>query len=174
MHDLVQIENCFLLNVNVYALERKEQAVAKIVQQSPHLFSSTINLNLYENHFSYIKSMQMYTGRYVCPRCSKIWTENKNYHRHIHTCEFEVKHKYIGGVYHTPLTIFERLDEVGIHVSEEDHYFSFRATFDFEAYFQREIFLREQICCSEMQNMSLDFKHSQLCSWISKAFAHYQ
>ena len=46
-----------------------------------------------------------------------------------------MKHKYVGGVYHTPLTIFERLDEVGIHVPEEDRYFPFRATFDFEAYF---------------------------------------
>ena len=42
-----------------------EQAVARILRRSRHLFSSTINLNLYENHFSYIKSMQMYTGRYV-------------------------------------------------------------------------------------------------------------
>ena len=137
LHDLVQIENCFSFNVYVYALEWKEQAVAKIVQRSRHLFSSTINLNLHENHFIYVKSMQMYTGRFVCPRCSEIWTENKNYHRRIRTCEFEVKHKYVGGVYHTPLTIFERLNEVGIHVPEEDHYFPFRAPFDFEAYFSK-------------------------------------
>ena len=42
-----------------------EQAVARILRWSRHLLSSTINLNLYENRFSYIKSMQMYTGRYV-------------------------------------------------------------------------------------------------------------
>ena len=48
-----------------------------------------------------------------------------------------MKHKYVGGVYHTPLTIFERLDEVAIHVPEEDRYFPFRATFDFEAYFSK-------------------------------------
>ena len=65
LHDLVQIETCFSLNVNVYALEWKEQAVARILRRSRHLFSSTINLNLYENRFSYIKSMQMYTERYV-------------------------------------------------------------------------------------------------------------
>ena len=137
MHDLVQIENCFSLNVNVYVFEWKEQSVAKILQRSRHLFSCKINLNLYENHFSYIRSMQLYTGHYVCPRCSKIWTENRHYHRHIRTCEFRVKHKYVGGVYHTPLTIFERLDEVGIYVPEEDRYFPFRATFDFEAYFSK-------------------------------------
>ena len=41
---------------------------------------------------------------------------------------------HVGEVYHTPLSIFERLDEVGIHVLDEDRYFPFRATFDFEAY----------------------------------------
>ena len=41
-----------------------EQAVARILRRSRHLSSSTTNLNLYENRFSYIKSMQMYTGRY--------------------------------------------------------------------------------------------------------------
>ena len=40
LHDLVEIENCFSLNVNVYDLEWKEQAVAKILQRSRHLFSA--------------------------------------------------------------------------------------------------------------------------------------
>ena len=82
----------------------------------------------------------MYTGRYVCPRCYKTWTENKNYNCHLRTCEFEVKHKYIGGFYHSPVTIFESLDEVGIHVPQEGRYFPFRATFDFEAYFSNRNF----------------------------------
>ena len=43
----------------------EEQAVAKILQRSRHLSSCAINLNLHENRYSYIKSMQMYTGRYV-------------------------------------------------------------------------------------------------------------
>ena len=110
LRDLVQIENFFHFNINVYALNWEESAVAKILQRSRHLFSSTINLNLYKNHFSFIHNMQLYTGRYVCPRYSKIWTENNNYHHHIRTCEFQVKHKYVGGVYHTPQTIFEKLD----------------------------------------------------------------
>ena len=155
MHDLVQIENCFSLNVNVYAFEWKEQSVAKILQRSRHLFSSTINLNLYENHFSYIKSMQLYTGHYVCPRCSKIWTENCHYHRHIRTCEFRVKHKYVGGVYHTPLTILkdwmklESMFQRKIVISPSELLLTLKPIF------QREIFLREQICCNGMQSMSL-------------------
>ena len=49
-----------------------------------------------------------------------------------------MKHKYVGGVHYIPLTVFERLDEVGIHVSGKDRYFPFRATFDFEEYFSKK------------------------------------
>ena len=63
--------------------------------------------------------------------------------------------KYVGGVYHAPPTSFESLDELGIHVPEQDCYFPFRATFEFEANFAREIFFWEQICCSRMQSISL-------------------
>ena len=34
-------------------------------------------------------------------------------------------------------TISKRLDEVGSHVPEEDRYFPFRVTFDFETYFSK-------------------------------------
>ena len=34
-----------------------------------------------------------------------------------------MKNKFVGGVYHTPLTILEKFDDVGIHVPEEDCYF---------------------------------------------------
>ena len=33
LHDLVQIENCFSLNVNVYVLEWKEQAVPRFFNE---------------------------------------------------------------------------------------------------------------------------------------------
>jgi len=46
-----------------------------------------------------------------------------------------VNHKFVGEVYYTPLTIFEKLDQIRIHVAEEDRYFPFRATFDLESYF---------------------------------------
>ena len=55
LHDLVQIGYCFLLSVIIYALEWKEQAVAKILQRSRHLFSCATNLNLHENRFTFHK-----------------------------------------------------------------------------------------------------------------------
>ena len=66
-----------------------------------------------------------------------------------------MKHKYAGGIYHPPLTIFERLDEVEIHVPEEDLISPLELLLTLKPIFQREIFLKEQICSSGIQNLSL-------------------
>jgi len=60
LHELSQVENCFQVNINVYSLD--EQADARILQRSRHLYPTTVNFNLYKNHFSYIKDLQLYTG----------------------------------------------------------------------------------------------------------------
>ena len=49
----------------VYALKWTELEIAKVLQRSRHLFFPTINLNVHENHFSCIKSMQLHAGPYV-------------------------------------------------------------------------------------------------------------
>ena len=50
-----------------------------------------------------------------------------------------------------PLTILEKFDDIGIHVREEDCYFPLEIVLTLKLIFQREIFLREQICGSGMQ-----------------------
>ena len=46
--------------------------------------------------------------------------------------------RYPGGAYHVPKTIFEELEDESIVVPEEWRYFPYRATFDFECYFDQE------------------------------------
>jgi hypothetical protein len=41
-------------------------------------------------------------------------------HRHERTCTGDVIYKYPGGVYHTTQTVFERLEDEGIDVPEEN------------------------------------------------------
>ena len=76
-------------------------------------------LNLYENHFSYIKDLAQYSKSFCCSRSGKYWK------------------KYPGGAYHVPKTVFQDLKE-GIIIPEEARYFPYRATFDFQCYFNKE------------------------------------
>ena len=95
-------------------------------------------MNLYEKHFSYIKDLARYSKSFQCSRCGKYCKDMWKCQRHEKTCAGKVQLKYPGGAYHVPKTIFEELEDEGILVPEEARYFPYRATFDFECYFDKE------------------------------------
>ena len=51
------------------------------------------------------------------------------------TCEIKIKRIFPGGVFHVAQTIFQKMQELGINIPEELCFYPFRATFDFECYF---------------------------------------
>jgi len=92
-------------------------------------------LNLYDNHFSYIKNLARYSKSYQCSKCGKMWKKGFRLNRHEQMCEAKTRLKFPGGAYNSPATIFEQLADEGINVSEELRYFKYFATFDFESLF---------------------------------------
>ena len=56
-------------------------------------------------------------------------------HRQERTCEGGVRRVYPGGVYHSIPSVFECLDDENIRVSASLLYYPYRATFDFEYWF---------------------------------------
>ena len=55
--------------------------------------------------------------------------------KHEMTCEGDVRRVYKGGVYHPTPAVLQRLDDEGIHVVDILRFFAYRATFDFECFF---------------------------------------
>ena len=58
--------------------------------------------------------------------------------RHEKTCDGKVNYQFPVGAYHVAKTIFEELEQEENMVPEEERYFPFRATFDFECFFDKE------------------------------------
>ena len=58
--------------------------------------------------------------------------------QHESTCTGDVRRVFPGGVYHPTPSIFERLDDENIRVVESLRYYPYRATFDFECWFDTE------------------------------------
>jgi hypothetical protein len=54
------LEQLFSLNVYVYDLQETEACgiAARLVRRSPYSYQETMNLNLYEDHFSYVSDME--------------------------------------------------------------------------------------------------------------------
>jgi hypothetical protein len=57
-------------------------------------------------------------------------------HRHERTSTGDVIYKYPDGVYHTPQTVLDRLEDEGIDVPAEDRYYPYRATYDIDVMLQ--------------------------------------
>jgi hypothetical protein len=113
LDDLVVLEQVFSLNVYVYDLQETEPGdiAARLVRRSPYKYDDTMNLNLYEQHFSYIKDLRSYSHSYLCSKCDRLWKHVGKLHRHERTCTGDVIYKYPGGAYHTTQTVFDRLED---------------------------------------------------------------
>jgi hypothetical protein len=124
LDDLMVLEQVFSLNVYVYDLQKTEAGdiAARLVRRSSYKYDDTMNLNLYEQHFSYVSNMEKYSHSYLCSKCDRLWKHVGKLHRHERTCTGYAIYKYPGGVYHTAKTVFDRLEDEGIDVPEDRYY----------------------------------------------------
>ena len=141
LDDLHKVESKFKTNVVVYQLVEIDngKTMAELVRRSPAQYQETMYANLHESHYSYIQDIGKYCHSYRCRKCGdSLWKCPWKLLRHERTCEGGIRRVYKGGVYRPPSSIFERLDDEGIIVEDVLRYYPYRATFDFECYFDRD------------------------------------
>ena len=141
LDELDKVETKFKTNVCVYQLVEiaDGKTTAELVRRSLGHYADTMFVNLHESHFSYIRDMKSYSHSYKCSKCeNSLWKYPSLLKRHESTCEGGIRRVYKGGVYRPPASIFERLDDEGITVPEALRVYPFRATFDFECFFDRD------------------------------------
>ena len=56
-------------------------------------------MNVYDNHLSYITDVNMYSHRYVCTRCDKLFSQMQKLKQHQPKCDEAIKYMYPGSVY---------------------------------------------------------------------------
>ena len=132
LFDFVEIEDLFQINIVVYSLN---ETSAQLVHRSREVYKDTMKLNLYENHFSLIHDFEKYCNVYRCVKCDQLWYQNMNYLQHIKHCTVKVTQHYPGGVYRNPKTVFEKLQDIGIHIDPKDRFYPYTTVYDFECYF---------------------------------------
>ena len=140
LDELDEVETTFKTNVFVYKLEEigDGKTTSELVWRSTDKFPDTMYVNIFETHFSYIKDIHMYSRSWRCRNCEQaLWKSSWELYRHERTCEAGVNRIYKGGVYRPPSSVFERLDDEGIVVGDSLRYYPYRATFDFESFFDK-------------------------------------
>ncbi|KAJ8020607.1 hypothetical protein HOLleu_40243 [Holothuria leucospilota] len=110
---------------------------ARLIRRSLNRYEDTMYLNVYGDHFSYIRDVNLYTKSYQCQKCQKLGSDRWQMQRHEATCNgVGVKHSFPGGVYSHPKTVFELLEEEGIYIPPDLRYYPYRAVYDFECCFE--------------------------------------
>ena len=130
INDLPFIERFFKVSVNVYSL--KEDMSCDVIYHS-NLQYQPMHVNLFHNHFSYIKNFNTYAKRYQCLNCDRIFDRANSLSRHINTCNTEIKEFFHGGKYKSDNTLFERLENIGLNVTQEDRFYPYFSCYDYEA-----------------------------------------
>ena len=101
LNELDELEKLSDVNIQVYSLaptqtrgeEEEEEEdtrpdiAATLLRRSHRHYESTLYLNLYEKHFSYIKDLARYSKSFQCSRCGKYWKGANNLRRHEATSD---------------------------------------------------------------------------------------
>ncbi|KAJ8300697.1 hypothetical protein KUTeg_022216 [Tegillarca granosa] len=134
MRELPEFESLFEVNVEVFSLSEDEFVTP--IYKSRGRYQTSLYVNLYENHLSYIKDFKQYAKKVQCNLCLRHFGHYGTFKRHRKTCDNKTKYIYPGKFYRMPLTIFEKLQQFNIHVPEEHRVFPWFICYDFESMFE--------------------------------------
>ena len=129
--DFPAFEILFFVNLEVYNLT--EDGFAHSVYKSRGQHGSTMYVNLYQNHLSYIRDFAIYAKKYQCKTCEHHFDRSFNLHRHQRSCDKKTNFVYPGGFYQSTESIFEKLEQYNIHVPEKERFFPRFICYDLEA-----------------------------------------
>ena len=110
---------------------QEDQSALPVYKSRCH-FKDTMHLNLFDKHLSYISNLNAYTQKYQCPSCQMHFKYVQSMKRHSLKCQGRTKHRFPGGFYSSPKSIFDKLEEYGIVVPAEERIFPWFLVFDFE------------------------------------------
>ncbi|KAL4233639.1 hypothetical protein ACF0H5_008321 [Mactra antiquata] len=144
LHTIPDIEKCFKINIHVYSLLEDDVAIIRFKSLESIVGENNkkdiMYLNLHDQHLSYIKdfSVHVYSKKFRCDMCSKLFSSNYKCNIHKQKCNAKTKINLPGGYYSLPKIIFEKLEEYGIIVEQKDRHFPWFITYDFESLLLQE------------------------------------
>lgn len=128
IHDF---QNCFQINVFIFEKIKPNVVIPRYVSIEHH--SRELNMNIYDNHLSLITDMEVYSTKYQCRKCSRLFNRSYNLKRHNKICFNKSKIMLQSGLFSLPKTIYEKLEQIGVYVPIKDRFFDFFVAYDLES-----------------------------------------
>jgi G:T-mismatch repair DNA endonuclease (very short patch repair protein) len=133
--EIEDFEDYFKINVNIFQLTDKKVAIPVYRSEAKYSDCQTMNLNLFENHLSYIQNLKLYCKKYECDRCYKLFHRGYTCLKHYKKCRgVKCSLKFPGGYLKANKSISDHLSQIGIKFNDFYPYF---AVYDFEAILEK-------------------------------------
>jgi hypothetical protein len=133
--DMDKLEEINKINIMIYELNDND--TVSVIRNTINRYEDTLYLNLYLNHFSYIKNIKLYSSKYQCENCSKIYKSLNSLNNHKRNCNEHVKMELPkNSYYQLKSTIFEELEKDKYNkviVPEQLRYYKSVIVYDFES-----------------------------------------
>jgi hypothetical protein len=129
--ELVDFETCFQINVIMMKLHPDRSCTTEFITSK--IYPDTLYAHLFENHVSLITDVKLFSQRYRCNTCDRIFSRAQNLKRHALACQKKTSFKFPGGYYRQEKCIFEKLQEIGIMVPKNKRNFPFFVVWDLES-----------------------------------------
>ena len=138
--DVPHFETVFRVNINIFEYDplknsAKPLYLSRANSKTFKKYDSTMNLNCHRNHLTYITNLPVYSRKFTCRHCDRLFSRIQHLKLHEKKpCWKKTIFNYPGGYYSSPKTLFERLKDIAdISVSVELQCYEWFVMFDFEA-----------------------------------------
>ena len=109
-------ENCFEINVNIFPLKQDESVLS--IFQSKGKFSNVMYSNLFDNRLSHNSNFKAYARKFQCKCCKHHFDRVDKCHQRAYAGK--AKRKFPGGLYSKPLSVLDKLAQIGVCMEEKD------------------------------------------------------
>ena len=129
--EVPRFEDTFHINVDIYTLCQDGAVIPRYLSEEQ--YQDKMVLNLHDTHLSYVKNVPAYLKKYRCDSCGRNFVKLDHWNRHRGSCANATEYQFPGGFHKMSPSIFDRLEEFNIMVSEEDGLYPWFIVYDFEA-----------------------------------------
>ena len=128
------VEEILQRNIFIYYFDIQEREyVGKPARRSIERFNQTVKLLRLNNHIIHTNDIEGFFECIRCPSCDTFFDKSDHFDQHLLRCKDRVRHIYTKNVYELRKTLFEKLDEYNLPVSEDNKLFNNLVIFDFES-----------------------------------------
>ena len=126
-----------LFDLTITVLEKRLDGDCVVLWNTQRTTGHRPVLNIYQNHFSWVKRVNSFINTFVCQVCSRRYQRQGDLNRHNCTMAERRRRSFPGGAFQPQPTVFDKLSQFA-KLSVSKACYPYRIAFDIEVILERQ------------------------------------